>query len=150
MTLQEYLSQLDSAKSEWGIWVDPKNPDNYRIGQFLHENGGLLDGWVGIGSLESLSYGNYCESEVLDYILSTHKGSEKSEYTEFIFDGKVIKCHRESMKKAYFEDLLALQLAEYLRKEIEIISQVWAVEEASVFVSDLLPEILEAKMKEYV
>lgn len=150
MTLQEYLSQLNSASIEWGIWVDPKNPDNYRIGQFIHENGGLLDGWVGIGSLESLSYGNYCEPKVLDYILSSHRGSEKSEYTEFLFDGRIVKCHRESMKKAYFDNFLAPHLAEYLRKEVETISQVWAKEEASVFVSDLLPDILEAKSKEYI
>lgn len=149
MTLKEYLSQLNSTQNQYGIWVDPKNSDNYRIGQFIHENGGLIDGWVGIGSLENLSYGSQDLDEALDYILSSHRGSRNSEYTEFLFNGKIVRCHRESIKRAYEHDLLAPQLAEFLRKEVETVCQIWAVEEASNFVDDILPEILEAKMKKY-
>jgi hypothetical protein len=47
------LATLISYDSSQGIWVDPISFE-YRFGQFIFENGGVLDSKICIGSLESL------------------------------------------------------------------------------------------------
>lgn len=64
-TFHKYLSQLNTTDSQWGLYVNPRNFDDYRIGQEQFENGGLLDDKVYVGSLESMSYGYQSESEAL-------------------------------------------------------------------------------------
>ena len=77
-SLAEYLACLNSSENQWGIWVNPCNLDDYRIGQFIFENGGMRDGKVCIGSLDSLSYGCQSESNALKSFFEINR------YTRFI------------------------------------------------------------------
>ena len=55
MTFHEWLAQNNSSENQWGVWVNPRDVQDYRIGQYCFENGGVDDDWVAIGSLDSLS-----------------------------------------------------------------------------------------------
>ena len=63
MTLTEYLSTLDTCDNSWGLYVNPDNTDDYRIGQNTFENGGLLDGKVKVANLDDVSFGSEDDSE---------------------------------------------------------------------------------------
>lgn len=56
MELREYLLTLQSSDSQQGIWVNPQNINDYRIGQFCFDNGGVYDDFIEIGSFEQLSF----------------------------------------------------------------------------------------------
>lgn len=55
--LISYLSELNTSDNSWGLYVNPQNIDNYRIGQICFENGGLLDEYVFVDTLDNLSFG---------------------------------------------------------------------------------------------
>jgi hypothetical protein len=50
--LVKYLSKLNSTETQWGIYVDPDDLNEYTC----NEHGGP-DGWVNIGTPESLGCG---------------------------------------------------------------------------------------------
>ena len=128
MKLATYLSTLNSSDNSQGIWVNPDNIDEYRIGQCQFENGGLLDGWDYIGSLESLSYGFQSETEALESVL---------EGDRFYFGGKHVRVNKQGIIDAYFEDNLAAEFAAALHKESEYIMSQWATDAADLKVEEL-------------
>jgi len=106
MTLVEYLSQLNTCESQWGLWVNPENLDDYRISQYCFENGGIYDEKVHIGSLESLSYGYQSMTEVMESYLC---GIDFVQY-----NGRKVKIAHNSILEAYKNDLLDEDFREFL------------------------------------
>lgn len=138
-SLASYLQTLNSAESQWGVWVNPSNPtEEYRIGQYCFENGGLDDGWVCIGSLDNLSFGFQSTSDAIKEYL------EDNEISGFEYDGKTIRYNVAALVDAYRSGTLDEAFQEFLESEVESIKAVWAEVEADFFVSDKLPKILEA------
>ena len=81
--LIERLATLTNYDSSQGIWADP-NTFEYRFGQFIFENGGLLDDKVCIGSLEYLidqqsAYAGSFTEFLIDSGLSEEEIEELSE-----------------------------------------------------------------------
>ncbi|NJN88947.1 MAG: hypothetical protein HC878_00230 [Leptolyngbyaceae cyanobacterium SL_5_14] len=72
--LVQYLAALDSSEEMWGLWVDPENPDDFRLGQYIFDNGGLNDGKVDMGSLSVLSCGNQDAADAIRQWLKDRKG----------------------------------------------------------------------------
>lgn len=56
MNLFERLMNLESNDSSQGVWIDPDNYDDHRIGQICFENGEVLDDKIFIGTFEELQY----------------------------------------------------------------------------------------------
>lgn len=107
--LSRYIQSLNTTETQWGIYVNPHNPlEEYRIGQFCFENGGVSDNWVCIGSLESLSYSLQSEGDQIDDILRYQ--SYKGRKTKFDADG---------IKEAYFENRLDPEFDQWLRDQVE-------------------------------
>lgn len=67
--LIDYLANLDSAEDGWGVWVNPDNYDDFRIGKLQYINGGVFDDKIFIGRLSMLSFGDQDYSELNDYNL---------------------------------------------------------------------------------
>lgn len=62
LSLYDYLCQLCIFhERRFGLWVDPQDIDNYRVGECSLEHGGLIDNKVFVGNLEDLSFG--CQSK---------------------------------------------------------------------------------------
>jgi hypothetical protein len=130
-TLLQYLETLNSSETSWGLWVDPHNIDDFRVGQFIYENGGMLDDKkICIGNLESLSFGaqsDWCAfNEVVGDIMAPHK------------------YNPEGLREAFFDGRVHKTLAAQIENAIEAYNDVQAYEEASDFVNYQLPEIIKS------
>lgn len=137
--LASYLQSLNSAESQWGVWVNPENPtEEYRIGQYIFENGGLDDGWVSIGTLESLSFGYQSTIDAIKEYL------EDNETSGFEFEGKTVRYSVGGIVDAYSEDSLDDAFRTFLESEAVKIEAVWSEFEAEDFVTNNLPDILES------
>lgn len=131
MSLTQYLAQLDSVESQWGIWVNPQNLEEYRIGQFLFENGGVIDNFVSIGSMESFTEEkyNYCGS-FYDYVHKHHSSN-------ILFNGKQVRFNSKSMADAISSGLVDKDFEEALYEEYNKMCQDWSEEWASSKVEEL-------------
>ena len=128
--LENYLKQLNSAETQWGIWVNPENPlEEYRIGQYCFDHGGVLDDWVCIGNLESLSFGFQSTWDAFDEAASQAMG--KHEY------------NAEALREAFFNEELADELQEEIQSIIDDHHKMWTEEEVWFFLREKLPAILE-------
>lgn len=133
MSLLEYLTRLNSVDATWGIWVNPQNINDYRIGEIMHENGGMRDNKIFIGNLESLSFGFQSEEDALEHVL-VH-GVE--------FKGRLIRCNRKAMKDAFFEKKLHPEFEQHLQQRVDLICEEWAHVEAENFIEQSIPQLLE-------
>ncbi|MGC9527834.1 MAG: hypothetical protein ACP5D7_20050 [Limnospira sp.] len=125
--LIDYLKQLNTAENQWGLWVNPGNYDEFRVGQYCFDNGGMPDGFVCVGSLDDLSYGFQSEREAFDSV-----AAELMEGHQFNADG---------LYEAWVNEKLAENLQSKFTDAIASVCESWAHEEATSFVYDL-PEIL--------
>lgn len=136
MNLVEYLAQLNTCENQWSLWVNPENPDEYRVGQNIFENGGVLDGYINIGSLDSLSFGYQSITEALESYLNSCGN-------EILYQGKKVKINSEAILEAYQSSRLSSDFELFLKSQAEEICETWAQEEADGFVENKLPKILE-------
>lgn len=127
MSLREFLSSLNSSESNYGIWVDPDNFDNYRVGSLLHENGGVLDNFLFIGSLDRLSFGNQSEQEAFWYYLR--------ERLDLVYERFKSSVFFEHLYKDYLEGNLPNQ--EEVESEVQDIMKTWAEEEIDAFLEEV-------------
>ena len=134
-TLIDYLTCLNTSDSQWGLWVNPENVDEYRIGQFIFDNGGLDDGWVCVGRLDNLSFGFQHTSGAIKEYLDDND-------CELTYKGRTVKVNRDGILEAYSSGNLDQEFQEFLESEAESIMGVWAEEEAWGFVHNKLPEII--------
>lgn len=139
MSLQKYLSNLNSADSQWGIWVDPDNVDNYRIGQFCFENGGILDSKICIGSLDKLSFGLQSQHDAIKHYL---------EENQLTYKDKKVEVNPENILQAWSDGNLDEEFAEFLDNQSRHIMNIWAEYEAEDFVNNKIPEIIEQALKD--
>lgn len=129
--LIDYLADLNSAESQLGIWVNPNNLDDFRVGQFCYENGGVLDDKVCIGGLNDLSFGFYYESDILKDLIK---------YSGLKFKEKEIKEYFENLDnfvEDYLENNLDNDLYEFLNELIVEEAEYSSLENARLFVEDL-------------
>lgn len=56
MNTVEFLSQLNDAEKNWGLWVDQKHTENYHVGQYFFENDRLPKSFVHLGTLDELAH----------------------------------------------------------------------------------------------
>lgn len=148
--LVDYLSKLNTVDNTWGLYVNPHDINSYRIGQICFENGGLLDNYVFVDTLDNLSFGFQSVVEILKSYLNNN-----NEVGEFIYSrvprdlaskkGKKSKCNVEAIIEAYFKERLDKQFHQFLEEEINIIWNMWSVWEAEAFIEGELLEILEER-----
>jgi hypothetical protein len=136
--LIEYLSNLDTADSSWGLWVNPNNIEDYRKGQFVFENGGILDDFVCVGDLEALSFGYQSHEDAITEVLR----SGLVEYNK-----KQVKFNPLAMKEHYLAEELPPSFHECLENKANEIERIWAVMEAEDFVNIQIPLIIEEAIK---
>lgn len=137
MDLKEYLEQLNSAETQWGIWVDPQDPkNNWRVGQFQFDNGGVMDNKVCIGSLDRLSFGFQSEGDLVREIFT--EGFTFNGYT--LIDGE--NADAEGILEAYYTNRLDDEFQQELEAQI---NDLWEEEsriQAEYFVDHELPDII--------
>jgi hypothetical protein len=136
--LIEYLSSLNTADSSWGLWVNPENIDDYRTGQFVFNNGGVLDNFVCVGDLEALSFGYQSHEDALAEVL---RGGVIE------YKGKQVKFNPLAMKEHYFAEELPPGFHECLENKANEIERNLAVMEAEDFVNIQIPLIIEEAIK---
>lgn len=127
--LIDYLKNLNSSETQWGVWVNPQNVDEYRVGQCNCENGGLLDDYEYIGSLASLSFGSQSRQEALKAMLENN--------STLAYQGKTVRFDASAMYEAWTESSLAQDFAVFLEEEAVYYEEQWATEEATSLVADL-------------
>jgi hypothetical protein len=140
MSLQEYLSNLNSAESQWGVWVNPDNIDDYRVGQFCYENGGISDNKICIGSLDKLSFGFQSQHDAIKEFLTQTE--------EIQYNGRKIKVDTEGVLRAFSDGNLDEKFRSFLEEKAQIFEQTWAEYEAEDFVMNKIPEIIEQALKD--
>lgn len=140
-SLVDYLKSLNSAETQWGIWVNPENIDDYRIGQFQFENGGILDDWICIGSLDKLSFGFQSTSEAIAQFIKDNK--ELLNYKD-----RPVKVNLKGIIEAYGSGYLDDDFRAYLEEKAEEVERIWSEMEAEDFVSNKVPEIIEQALND--
>jgi hypothetical protein len=128
MSLAQYLASLNSSETQWSVYVDPANLDNYRVGQDCFENGGINDGFVGIGSLESLSFGFQSTADAIESLLESGR---------IHYKGREVRVRSKAILDAYRDGDLDSGFQEFLEAECEEIKQVWAVDAADLKVEEI-------------
>ena len=139
MSLQEKLSNLNSADSQWGIWVNPDDYDDYRVGQFCFENGGVLDNKICIGSLDKLSFGFQSHHDAIKMWLG--------ENHLLAYKGRKVKVNQAGILHAWSDGYLDQDFSEFLEDEVKSIMEIWSQCEAEEFVNQI-PEIIEQALKD--
>ena len=139
-TFQEKLSNLNSADSQWGIWVNPDNIDDYRVGQFCFENGGLLDNKICIGSLDKLSFGFQSQHDAIAHYLK--------ENHLLAYKGRKVKVNKEKILQAWSDGYLDEDFSEFLEDEAKSIMEIWAKCASEEFVINQIPQIIEQALKD--
>ena len=140
MSLQEYLSNINSADSQLGIWVNPDDVDDYRIGPFQFENGGILDGKICIGSLDQLSFGYQSQLDAIKQYLEENQ--------LLTFKGKKLKVNQKEILQAWSDGNLDPSFSSFLEEKSQPIMKMWASYEAEEFVNTKIPEIIEQALKD--
>lgn len=134
--LSEYLMGLNTSDSQWGLWVNPENPtEEFRIGQYCFENGGLDDDWVCVGSLDRLSFGFQSESEAFEDCFKISPIFEGTPFEEM---------DEDEVYDLYCQEELPSDLQAQVDEYIEDWQSQAAEWEADYFVDQTLPEILES------
>ena len=144
-TLVQYLSELNTSDNSWGLYVDPKDINNYRIGQLCFENGGLLDDFIFIGNLYDLSFGHQSDYEALQTIFESNTNFKDKEKSDILYNQKKVIVKKEGLIKAYFENRLDKSFYNYLKTQVDELTEMWSTWEAEIFIEQSLPEILENK-----
>jgi hypothetical protein len=139
-TLIDYLANLNTADNGWSLFVNPENIEEYRIGQDCFENGGLDDEWVKVGSLDNLSFGFQNNLEPVECYL--RDCGETLDYK-----GKKVNFNRKGLLEAYSSGCLDSDFQQFLESEADDIATQWSIDEASLWVIDVLPEILKSKVR---
>lgn len=132
--LVDYLASLNSAESQWGIWVNPENPEEeYRIGQNCFDNGGIVDDWIKIGDLDDLSFGSQSTEEAFQEAatLAMPNGT---------------KFNKEALYSAFCENRLPPKLQKNIQESIDSIHEEWSKIEAEFFVAEKMPEIISESL----
>jgi hypothetical protein len=126
--LTDYLANLNTAENQWSLWVNPKNIEQYRIGQNCFDNGGLNDGFVLIDSLSNLSCGFQLTPEAIEALLESGRIEDKS---------RKVLVNKKAILAAYCEGSLHEDFQEFLENESEDIKAVWARNEAELKVEEI-------------
>lgn len=150
-TLQNYLKSLNSAESQWGVWVNPENPEEYRVGQSIFENGGLLDGWICIGTLEDLSFGFQSTHDAFASWVSGGASEAMPDGVKTIYyEGKEIRVQPQAFYEAWVERRFVKEFTDFVTEQVDNICDEWSELAAEDFIDNKLPEILEtAKAEAY-
>ena len=143
-TLVNYLKNLNSQETQWGVWVNPENTDEYRVGQFCFENGGLLDDWICIGSLDKLSFGFQSQSDAIKALLTNHKTRYKAGIE---YKGREVRVNLDAIMDAWSNGNLNSEFGSFLEKRAKEIELQWAELEAEDFVYNKLPAIISEVLK---
>ena len=141
MDLVQYLSQLNTSDTSWGLYINPEDVTQYRIGQLCFDNGGLLDDYIFIDNLSNLSFGFQSEREALESILTTDK-------TTLIYNKKKVVVKKDTILELYFEGKLDKDFYEFLKNQVEEIMSIWSIWDADFYVNETLPEIISER-REY-
>lgn len=133
MTLVQWLSTINSCESQWGLWVNSENIEEYRIGQVYFENGGVLEGWAYISNLDRLTHErrSYCGEE--DGLYEHIWGSDG--LTQY--KNKLVKYNPRALADAYSSGLCDEDFIEHFRTEAEKSWQELSEEWAEAKVEDL-------------
>lgn len=127
--LIDYLSTLNSTETQWSIYVNPENLDEYQCTQWDGRSG-----WLNIGTPDSLSFGFQPD---LEHLKSYLLGSDYIEYK-----GKKVKFNRKGILEAYSEGTLDEDFQEFLLESIEDDKTESAKSEAEFFVNDTIPDLI--------
>jgi hypothetical protein len=134
-SLINYLSNMNSTETQWSIYVNPENLDEYECTQWDGQSG-----WVKIGTPDSLSFGFQSNSECLeDWLLSRDHIEYKS---------KKVKFNRKGILEAYSQGTLDEDFKEFLLDAIEDYKAESAKAEAEFFVIDTIPDLIAAQSVE--
>lgn len=141
MTLIEYLSELNSADSQQGIWVDPANTDDYIIRPIMFGyNRQSYGDRVLIGSLDKLSFGFQSRFDAIKQYLNDNE--IRHDIARINKDGLSVMVSISGIMDNL--DNLDEDFRAFLDQEAEAIEKGWSEDEAELFVIDQLPEILQA------
>jgi hypothetical protein len=129
--LIKYLSGLNSTETQWGIYVDPENVDNYTCTQYGP------DGWIKIGTPNSLSYGFQSTYEAVKAFLEGCGASLE-------FNGRTVRFNLKGLLEAYADrnERGNDELFDWLEEQAADIQAQWSIDEAENFVIDKLPDII--------
>ena len=130
-SLQEYLARLNCSETQWGLWVNPENINEFREGQFIFENGGKLDGFICIGTLDELSCGFQPEGEILQELLR---------HGEICYRKKIFSrynCNFDGFIEAYFEKRLAPGLQKLTDEMVTEVRREWAEDESQKKIEEI-------------
>lgn len=136
--LIKYLSELNSTETQWSIYVDPDNLDNYICTQWDGP-----DGWVCIGTPYSLSYGFQSTYEAVKAFLEGC-GADRAAKGEFQWNDRTVRFNLKGLLEAYSERTIRGndELFDWLEEQAADIQAQWSVDEAEMFVADQLPDII--------
>ena len=147
MTLRETLLGMNTADSNWGLWVNPENIDEFRRGQFVAENGGVSDNWICIGDLGSISFGYQSESDAFySWVSGGQSTNETSAITVIDYGGKKVRINPEAVYESYCGDrtpALSADFKEFIGQQILQIQSAWAEAEVDEFLGVFLPKCFE-------
>jgi hypothetical protein len=143
MNLVQFLSKLNSCDRYTGIWVNPSNLDEYRVGMFELKNGGLDDDWICIGSLERLNFREQSVAELMREVLQKNGWSlQKPDVGSFFHRGKPIRVSISATTEAFVNRKLDKDFYETLHEEVVKLKEEWSELDAEQFVNQEVRPII--------
>jgi hypothetical protein len=132
MKLLKYLTELSTTNNNWSLFVDPNNINEYKITQTEYG----IEGYINVGTLDKLSFGNQNVLDAIKYYLNDNKKNG------IIYNEKRVKYNPDAILQACFDDNLDADFSDFLNNEAEDIMDIWAKNEAEFWITNTLPDIL--------
>lgn len=139
MDLIQFLaSSCLNEASSMEVYINPHNINDYQV--WDHP----LEGYISIGTLDQLSFGYQSEEDAVYQALGCVSTPKEGEKVEILFEGKKISINPVGIMRAYTENKLGDAMQKWLEKEVRLLLDQWAEEEATLFVEEKLPIILDS------
>lgn len=126
--LVDYLAGLNTAENQWSLYVNPFDVDDYRIGQDIFDNGGVLDNKIRVAGLDRVSFGSQSRQEALKQVLKIEC---------FEYNGKRLKVNAKGILAASFDGKLDPNFEAYLDIRADAIMACWSEQDAEFWVDEL-------------
>lgn len=137
-TLEQFLTELDSPRDDWFVYVDPADINDWRMGYCKFHYGERIP----IGPLSKISFAKQSDEEALLSVLH-QKVNRKIGWVEY--KGRTVLLNVNKVLDLYKAGKLHHEFESFLRHQITTTKTQWARQGASAFVNDVLPYQLSTK-----
>lgn len=131
-TLTQFLSELDSPREDWYLYIDPNDIDDWRMGYYKFHYGERIP----IGPLSRISFGRQDHHEALLAVLH-HQANRPTGWLDY--KGNTVVVNVAKIVELYGKGKLDYEFESTLQELVKQTMKDWSLRGAQTFVSEVLP-----------